>query len=53
LINKVNIYKLLAAIIDPEVVFGRRPTKKPLPGQEKKRRAGHTILSLPAGPGGS
>jgi hypothetical protein len=37
----------------PERRIGERPTKKPLPDEEKKRRAGHTILSLPAGPGGS
>jgi hypothetical protein len=42
-----------SAIINPEWFFGRRPTKKPLPTEEKKRRVGHTILSLPAGPGGS
>jgi hypothetical protein len=35
------------------VKSGGRLTKKPLPDVEKKRRAGHTILSLPAGPGGS
>jgi hypothetical protein len=37
----------------PERRIGERPTKKPLPDEEKKRRARHTILSLPAGPGGS